>query len=130
MRSGWRARGAYTGRMTLRRHALILIALMFWQALSWVVPVTVQEQAQRFAHLVMHEEVVDHHHHHDESIHVQDVGTEAAHFHADGGSQPVGLAADKAPSLLPVTASLPPTVVCWPPSVCLDGLLRPPQAAA
>lgn len=117
--------------MPFRRHALILIAVMFWQALSWVVPFTVQEQAQRLAHLVMHEEVVDHHHHHhDESIHVQDVGSEAVHFHADGGNQPIGLAADKALPPPPLSASLPPTVVCWPPSVCLDGLLRPPQAAA
>jgi hypothetical protein len=60
----------YTLTMLRTHQALILIAVMLWQALSWVTPFVVQEQSQRLAHLVIHEEVIDHHHHHDESIHL------------------------------------------------------------
>ena len=117
--------------MHTHNKAIILIAVMLWQALSWVAPATVQELAQRLAHLVMHEEAVDHHHHHDEGIHVQDVGNEAGHLHADGGLQPVGLTADNTPLPPPaLAASFPQALACWLPSVCLDGLLRPPQATA
>lgn len=116
--------------MLRSRQALILIAVMFWQALSWVVPVVVAEQTQRLAHVMVHEEVVDHHHHHDESIHVQDADNDAVHLHADGGIQPVGLAASiTALTSLSLPVLPPQAVVVCPPSVCLDGLLRPPQAA-
>lgn len=114
----------------LRSHqALILIAVMFWQALSWVSPVVVTEQAQRLAHVMVHDEVVDHHHHHDEGIHLQDTDSNAAHLHADGGIQPLGMSAHIAALVsLGLPASPPQAVVFSPPSVCLDGLLRPPQA--
>jgi hypothetical protein len=122
----------YTADMVRTRKALILIAVMFWQALSWVTPFAVQEQAQRLAHVVVHEGVIDHHHHHnDASIHVQDSDNDAVHLHADGGIQPVGLVVGMT-SLAPLglPASPPRAAALCPPSVCLDGLLRPPQAAA
>jgi hypothetical protein len=113
------------------RQALVLIAVMLWQALSWVTPYLVAEQAQRLAHLVVHEEVVDHHHHPDDSVHVQAADNDAVHLHADGGTQPVGLVLGMT-TLAPLgpPASPPRAAVMCPPSVCLDGLLRPPQAAA
>lgn len=114
----------------LRSHkAFILIAVMFWQALSWLSPVVVTEQAQRLAHVMVHDEVVDHHHHHDESIHLQDSYGDAVHVHADGGIQPLGMTANiAAMSSMGLPTSLPQAAVFSPPTVCLDGLLRPPQA--
>ncbi len=121
----------YTLTMLRPHQALILIAVMFWQALSWVTPFVVDEQSQRLAHLVIHEEVIDHHHHHDESIHLQEAGKEAAHLHADGGMQPIGLAACITTLAAPALPAAPPqTASICPLSVCLDGLLRPPQASA
>lgn len=116
----------------LRTHkALLLIAVMFWQALSWATPFVVGEQSQRLAHLVIHEEVVDHHHHPDDSIHVQATDNDAVHLHADGGIQPVGLVVSTT-TLAPMgrPASPPQVAALCPPSVCLDGLLRPPQTNA
>ena len=122
---------SYTLTMLRPHQALILIAVMLWQALSWVTPFVVNEQSQRLAHLVIHEEVIDHHHHHDESIHVQETDNDAVHLHADGGMQPIGLAACMTTLAAPALPAAPPqTASICPPSVCLDGLLRPPQASA
>ena len=121
----------YTLTMLRTHQALILIAVMLWQALSWVTPFVVAEQSQRLAHLVIHEEVIDHHHHHDESIHVQETDNDAVHLHADGGMQPIGLAACITTLAAPALPAAPPqTASICPSSVCLDGLLRPPQANA
>jgi hypothetical protein len=113
------------------RRALVLIAVMFWQSLSWAMPFVVEEQAQRLAHVMVHEEVVDHHHDDDDdSIHVAEADNDAVHLHADGGIQPMGLFSGL--NALPtqaLPAVQPQTVVRCPPSVCLDGLLRPPQTA-
>jgi len=112
------------------RRALVLIAVMFWQSMSWAMPFVVEEQAQRLAHVMLHEEVVDHHHNED-SIHVAETDNDAVHLHADGGIQPMGLFVGL--NALPtqaVPAAQPQTVVRCPLSVCLDGLLRPPQTAA
>jgi hypothetical protein len=120
--------------MSRLQRALVLIAVMFWQSLSWGMPFVVKEQAQRLAHVMVHEEVVDHHHHHhnndDDSIHVAEADNDAVHLHADGGIQPMGLFVGL--NALPtqaLPAAQPKTVVRCPPSVCLDGLLRPPQIA-
>lgn len=121
----------YTFDMRCSRQALILIAVMFWQSLAWATPHLVAEQVQRLAHVMAHEEVVDHHHHNDESVHVQNTDSDAIHLHADSGFQPVGLAVDlTASATLTLPALLPRAVVACQPSVCIDGLLRPPQAAA
>jgi hypothetical protein len=113
------------------RQALILIAVLLWQALSWATPFVVGEHAQRLAHLLIHEEVVDHHHHNDDSIHLQEADKDAVHLHADGGIQPVGLVVNLTVLVPPdLLASLPKTPNLCPPSVCLAGLLRPPQTVA
>jgi hypothetical protein len=117
--------------MSRSHNALILIAVMLWQALSWVTPFQVGAQADRLAHLVAHEVVVDHHHHQDESIHLEVAEHGATHLHADGGIQVVGMVLSMA-SLMPLNlpASPPETDMLYPPSACLGGLLRPPQASA
>jgi hypothetical protein len=121
----------YTLCMPRPRQALILIAVLLWQALSWATPFVVGEHAQRLAHLLIHEEVVDHHHHNDDSIHLQEADKDAVHLHADGGIQPVGLVVNLTVLVPPdLLASLPKTPNLCPPSVCLAGLLRPPQTVA
>jgi hypothetical protein len=104
---------------------------MLWQALSWVTPMQVGNQSDRLAHLVVHEVVVDHHHHQDESIHLEVADHSATHLHADGGIQVVGMVLSMV-SLMPLSlpASSPETDMLYPPSACLGGLLRPPQASA
>lgn len=111
------------------RQALFLMAVMLWQALSWVTPLLVETQSQRIAHLVIHETSVDHHH--GASVQVQDADNDGVHLHADGGLQPMGLAVRTDTMAALALPGLPPRAVfSCPPSICLDGLLRPPQATA
>lgn len=111
--------------------ALLLIAVMLWQTLAWVMPATVHAQGEQLAHLSVHQQDIDHHHHDDASLHLASDQDSGLHFHADAGIQPLALMAWANDTAFgSVTGARPATQLDEPPSVFLDGLLRPPSPLA
>lgn len=121
----------YFRRMRLHARALVLVLVMVWQTLAWMSPYVVGARSELLRHAAVHEQDVDHHHHADASLHLTVDGERSFHFHADEGAQPVGLAAfATSAEVLPPTPTLAAEEALEPPSVFLDGLLRPPCAFA
>jgi hypothetical protein len=111
--------------------AYLVLAVLFWQALSWVAPHAVNALAEQLAHEVVHVQDLDHHHHADASLHLADDLEEPAHFHADNGSFPVGLIAPAAiHGFVSLPCPLPVARVAEPPPAPIDGWLRPPRTSA
>lgn len=109
--------------------ALLLLLAMVWQSLAWVTPYGISERSDDFAHLTVHIQELDHHHHADASLHMGEEVDSVNHLHPDSGAQPLGLfSLGERPVLAFMPASLPCSLILEPPSVVLDGLLRPPQA--
>jgi hypothetical protein len=110
----------------------LLIAVLLMQTVVWLSPFSIGVQTEQLAHMTVHVQDVDHHHHEDESLHLSSDGDSTApHFHVDDGFQPIGLTAlfgDAGFAVLP--SGQPHTNPSEPPTVFLDGLLRPPSATA
>lgn len=101
---------------------------MVWQALAWLTPVHVDHQKEVIAHMVVHAQEVGHHHHADQTLHVEDDGSEPPHQHANQATQLPGLA----PAMTlaagdPIAAVLVPSTGAGHAPIYLDGPLRPPQ---
>lgn len=109
----------------------LLIAASFMQTLAGLSPVSIGAQAEQIAHMTVHVHDVDHHHQ-DESLHLSSDGNNtAAHFHVDDGFQPIGLMAlFGGPEFRALPGALPAASIAEPPTVFLDGLLRPPSQTA
>lgn len=104
---------------------------MAWQALACLMPLPLDRQTDSLAHLLVHAEALDHHHHQDQSLHVDDDGSEPPHQHAQPALQLPGLLPSMtlaAGERLP--AVLVPGAPAGHPPVFLEGLLRPPRPAA
>lgn len=108
----------------------LLIAVMLMQTAVWLSPFAIGAQIEQLAHMTVHVQDVDHHHHDDESLHLSSESDSAApHFHADDGFQPIGLTALLGDAGFAALLNAPPrAVLTEPPTVFLDGLLRPPSA--
>ncbi|EYC52763.1 hypothetical protein AZ34_02450 [Hylemonella gracilis str. Niagara R] len=112
------------------RKALLSIAIMLWQTLAWMTPFAVQAYSEQFTHMAVHQQGTDHHHD-DESLHLSSDTDSALHLHADNGFQPAGMNAWAAHIEIPPLVSTPVArQSSEPPTVFLDGLLRPPCAHA
>ncbi|RYG12413.1 MAG: hypothetical protein EON92_08320 [Burkholderiales bacterium] len=117
--------------MTTRRRALVLLIAMAWQALAWLTPAHLDRQAEQIAHLVVHAQEVDHHHHADQTLHVEEDGSEPPHQHASQAAQLPGLA--PAMSLAagePIPPVMVPSAGASHAPIYLEGLLRPPRRGA
>lgn len=100
---------------------------MVWQALAWLTPVHLDHQKEVIAHMVVHAQEVGHHHA-DQTLHVEDDGSEPPHQHANQATQLPGLA----PAMTlaagdPIAAVLVPSTGAGHSPIYLDGPLRPPQ---
>ncbi|MNV40747.1 hypothetical protein D3C71_1323630 [compost metagenome] len=116
-------------RRTLRIYLLIAVLLM--QTVVWLSPLAIGAQSEQLAHMTVHVRDIDHHHHHDDdSLHLSsDSESTAPHFHVDDGFQPIGLTALFVEGGLASMPSAPPaSFISEPPTVFLDGLIRPPSA--
>ncbi|MDP3227983.1 MAG: hypothetical protein Q8N13_08390 [Acidovorax sp.] len=82
--------------------------------------------------MTIHVQDIDHHHHDDESLYYSsDSDSLVPHFHVDDGFQPIGLTALFGNSeFVAMPSALPTDPISEPPSVFLDGLLRPPSTTA
>lgn len=124
-------RRQYNPFVSCKRRALFLLLAMVWQALAWLTPVHLDQQKQVIAHMVVHAQEVDHHHHADQTLHVEDDGSEPPHQHANQAAQFPGLA--PAMSLVagdPIPSVLVPSIGTGHAPIYLEGLLRPPQRSA
>ena len=104
---------------------------MIWQALAWLSPVHIDRQKEVIAHMVVHAQEVDHHHHADQTLHVEDDGSEPPHQHANQAVQLPGLL----PTMTlaagdPIASVLVPSAGTGHAPVFLEGPLRPPQRRA
>lgn len=111
------------------RKALLSIAVMLWQTLAWMTPFAVQAHSEQFTHMAVHQQGMDHHHHDDASLDLSSDSDSSLHFHADNGFQPAELNVLAARFEIPPLDSTPAAVQPnEPPTVFLDGLLRPPRS--
>lgn len=119
-------------RRTLRTYLLIAVLLM--QTVVWLSPLAIGAQSEQLAHMTVHVQDIDHHHHDDDSLHLSsdsDSDTNAPHFHVDDGFHPIGLTALFDDSGFAAMPSAPPLAfISEPPTVFVEGLLRPPSATA
>lgn len=114
----------------MSRHvrAFLLLIAMLWQTLAWVTPHGISLRANDLAHQAVHFLEQDHHHHADASLHMGEEVDSDKHLHPDSGAQSVGLfPSTERPVFALGPESLPRSTDLEPPSVVLDGLLRPPQ---
>lgn len=118
----------YTRAMRQALKASLLIAVMLWQTLVWVTPSAVEAQGEQLAHMAVHSQDTDHHHHADASLHLASDNDSSPHFHPDNGFQPLALTPWGAGTGIFLMPSVQPdSSISEPPSVYLDGLLRPPS---
>lgn len=104
---------------------------MVWQALAWLTPVHIGEQAQAVAHMLVHAQALDHHHHDDHTLHLEDDGSEPPHQHANQAAQLPGLPPAMAPGAVdPVPSVWVPGARHGHAPVVPEGLLRPPRGRA
>ena len=110
----------------------LLIAVLLMQTVVWLSPLAINAQAEQLPHMSVHVQDIDHHHHDDDSLHLSsDSDSSAPHFHVDDGFHPIGLTALFDDSGFAAMQSEPPlAVISEPPTVFLDGLLRPPSLTA
>lgn len=121
----------YNLLVSSKRRALYLLIAVVWQALAWLSPVHLDHQKEVIAHMVVHAQEVDHHHHADQTLHIEEDGSEPPHQHAHQAVQLPGLppvmalvASDPVPSVLV------PHAIAGHASVFLDSPLRPPRRSA
>ena len=107
----------------------MLIAVLLMQTVVWLSPLAIDAQSEQIAHMTVHVQDIDHHHHDDDSLHLSsDSDSNAPHFHVDDGFHPIGLNALFDDSgFAAMQSTPPPAVISEPPTVFLDGLLRPPS---
>lgn len=118
-----------TVRVAIR--PLLLIALMLWQSMAWLTPFAIEARGEQIAHMTVHQQDRDHHHHDDASLHLSSDADSGPHFHADDGFQPSALDAVTSTMAFDAPSDAAPVARdVWPPTVFLDGLLRPPSARA
>lgn len=109
---------------------VVLIALIL-QSWAGLTPVGVAQNAQAFAHTLVHAQARNHHHHDDGSLHIEQAGDEAGHLHADDGLQHAALLPAEtrtAPFPQPRVDRAVANVALA--SIYLEGPLRPPRTAA
>lgn len=122
----------YTPAMRRTLRIYLLFAVMLMQTVVWLSPLAIGAQSEQLAHMTVHVQDIDHHHHDDDSLHLSsDNDSTAPHFHVDDGFQPIGLTALFVDGGFASMPSAPPhAFISEPPTVFLDGLLRPPSATA
>lgn len=117
--------------MSCKHRAFLLLLAMVWQALAWLTPVHLDHQKEAIAHMVVHAQELDHHHHADQTLHMEDDGSEPPHQHANQATQLPGLPPT---ALLATGDPMPPVLVPGAGTghapVVLEGLLRPPRRSA
>lgn len=121
---------SYTLPMHRVLKVYLLVAVLLMQTMIRLSPSAIAAQAEQLAHMTVHVQEVDHHHHDDESLYLSsDNDSTAPHFHVDDGFQPLGLTALCVEAEFAALPSEPPLAfLSQPPTVFLDGLLRPPSA--
>lgn len=101
---------------------------LLWQPIAALLPAGVDVRAEQLAHAVVHDEARGHHHHEDASPHL-DAAAEVAHQHVLDGGQPPGLLAGSIwLEAMPPASGIDAPTPSVPPSVVLEGPLRPPCA--
>jgi len=104
---------------------------MLWQTMAVMTPYAVDARAEQLGHVAVHERHVGHHHHTDASQHLSTDQEQGLHVHADEFSPPVALAPWGLRTGAPLASSTGPSEdAVEPPSVYLDGPLRPPSRVA
>ena len=116
--------------MSPRLRSLVLLAVLLWQGLVGLTPVSIEWRADELAHLQVHGQDVDHHHHDDRSLHLEaDADASTHHHHAAAGAQPAGLVPGLPGGVVdPAPAIRVPVVRTGHATFVAEGLLRPPQA--
>lgn len=121
----------YNSAVSDKRRALVLLIAMVWQALAWLAPAHLDHQSEVIAHMVVHAQELDHHHHADQTLHVEDDGSEPPHQHANQAVQLPGLEpAMRLAAGEPIPSVLVPSAGAGHAPVYLEGPLRPPQRRA
>lgn len=114
--------------MSRAHQALVLAALLIWQALAWAAPWAQRLELQTLAHAADHQDLAAHHHHQDATIHWDEVEGAELHIHADVWAQTLGLVPSMGwPWVAAVACIAQVERAAELASVCLEGLLRPPQ---
>ncbi len=108
--------------------ALILLAVLLWQSLAMLAPVTVAQRAGALDHMTVHVQAASHHHHADHALHMDNADDAVPHLHADAGNSTTGMLTSEAPLVAHIRAMLPRDIsqVIWH-SPTLEGPLRPPM---
>lgn len=128
---GCKAKAPYNVLVSSKHRALYLLFAVLWQTLAWLSPVYLDHQREVIAHMVVHAQEVDHHHHADQTLHMEEDGSEPPHQHAHQAVQVPGL-----PPVMalvagdPVPSVLVPHAIAGHASVFLDSPLRPPRRSA
>lgn len=121
----------YNSFVPSKSRALLLLLAMVWQALAWLTPVHLDHQKEVIAHMVLHAQEVDHHHHADQTLHVEDNGSEPPHQHAHQAVQLPGLPPTLTLAVAdPLPSVLVPGAGTGHAPVFLEGPLRPPRRSA
>lgn len=109
--------------------ALLLLLVMFWQSLTLLAPISVSDRVERYRHMTVHSQEVDHHHHDDRFLHIEKTVMSIDHLHADNGIESVGVVStliDAKSSFKPLFPSVEVSRIHM--STFLEGPLRPPKA--
>lgn len=111
--------------------AFLLLAVLLWQSLAMLGPVTVAQRAGELEHMVVHNQDANHHHHADQALHMEDDDGAVQHLHADSGATTTGLLTSSPHSFIGTLSKSPPETShpIWR-SHTLDGPLRPPMPIA
>lgn len=109
----------------------MLLAVLVWQSVAMLGPVTVAQRADGLAHMTVHLQEASHHHHADQALHLDDDADAVPHFHADAGSSPTGLLTSSAAAVMHLrpTPPLERSPLIWH-APTLEGPLRPPMPRA
>ena len=121
-----------TKHMTRNHRVTLLILVVVWQTLVWLTPWGQAQQVLDLANNVAHAQAVAHQHHDDQSLHLDDLVSDAAqHHHVHESFQFLGLLPEingfalDLPRTLPFSISVGPIAAAF-----LQGPFRPPQAVA
>ncbi|MRD49598.1 hypothetical protein GHT07_20185 [Caenimonas koreensis DSM 17982] len=117
--------------MSRRLLSFLLLIAFLCQSLPVLNSQGVAERSQQFEHITLHWQDTEHHHHDDLSLHVEDSDDASQHEHADAGFNTACLLTAGWGEIAKMQPLSPDVAVRAPgPTPLLDGLLRPPKAAA
>lgn len=115
--------------MTLRLCSVLVVVCLLWQPFAALLPAGLDVRAEQLRHAIVHDQERGHHHHDDASLHL-DASDAPDHQHATDGGQPQAMASARLDlGLVRLPSRIAAVDPVRPPSVDLDGLLRPPRAA-